>query len=319
MKKLYSFKLTNDSFEQVTPIDITECNDILNGFEYFSHNTFLADIANVFTKYQYMGLDFAPKIAVCLTPINTRKFNAVDKESTLDSLISLMKLLRVPSCGVQITIYENKVLHQNKDLNVYTHEFRNLWGFKEPWIGDGDYIALAVSRNKGWLKEIDLSFVYNLGLQVKEIKYGQSIEEQHDILRHAKCLVTQRGNFAYFSAFMQTPTIMLVDNLAIDCVIPINGDRIGGTAFQDSLVGYNSNITKYDYKLKHAHYDRFIFTYPECDNGSLIKAVIEDDDMQKHFINQIYLHKESYLDRINKHLILRLEEIVNEKNTVEQT
>jgi hypothetical protein len=318
MKKGYSFKITNDTFEQIKAVEINECNEILNGCTYFSHNAFLADIATVFTKYEYMGIDFVPNIAICLTKQNLYKFNPKDKESTLDSIISFLKLLKIPKCGVKITIFEHEQSTISKHVEMNSTNFQHLWGFKKSWVGDGNYIAVSKIRNKDWLKTQDLSFVEELGLEIKEITYGQTIEEQHDILRHAKCLVSQRGNAVYFAAMMQTPIMLVVDELGLDLAFPVN-NKIGGIAFQNTIIGIDPDVINYDkIHLKNSHFDRFLFTYPNCDNVKLLKNILEDDDMQKHFINQIKEYKEEYFDRFDV-IKRKIERIVNAKNTVEQT
>lgn len=302
MTPLYSFKITNDSFNQVAPFALQECNDILNGVFYFSHSTFLTDISTVFVKYQFLNIDFMPKIAICIGDISISKHNPTDKESTLDSIISFLKLLDMPSCGVHITFFKTTNYIKNQDIGSPDGTFQALWSFKDEWIGDGDYILLGKVRGKEWLDRVNLDFVHEFasenGYEVKEIGYGQSVREQHKLLKHCKMLVSQRGAITYFSAMMRTPTIFVAPPNSVDNVIlPMTDDFIGCTIFDTNVVGINKVFQNYHGKLIQTKFDKHILTYPDCDNKTIMSDVLNNpNNMMDNFIKAVKNNNKEYVN-----------------------
>lgn len=306
MTQTFSFEFTNTGYKQIQPFKIEEANEILLGNQYFSHSSFLADIAHVYTRFEFMSLKFIPKIAVCLTTDTLGKYNPTDEESTLESLITFFKLLRVPAQGVQVCFYHigtNPV----KSTVYNARNMQELWGFRNEWVGTGDFIALGKFRKKPYLPDFDTSFVYeyaeDANLKIVEIGYGQTVAQQHDILRECKFLVSPRGSITYFAAMMKTPLVMLTTDESHDSPIAMTNGMIGGVVFQNTIIGTDQDVSTFDNGiLKNKPYDRFVFTKPECTkNKELLNKIVTDPaSMQEHYKFIIRNNKDLYYPQAEK-------------------
>jgi len=265
----------------------------------------LADITSVFTKFEYMGLDFTPKIAICLTHHSIGKYNKEDEETTFESIISYLKLMKIPTCGVDITFFKTK----RDIIKGIKHNFRNmqeLWGFKEEWNGSGNFIAVGKIRGKEHLSKIDLSFVKEYAkernLDIIEIGYGQTIEEQHRILRDCKFLVSQRGSITYFSAMMNTPLVLITNDGPFYNPMPMNNGNLGGIVFQNTVIGLDVDISKFSNgMLQIKPYDRFVMTKPHCKNNTelLDKMIDSPNNIPEHFKYIVRNNRDIFFDQID--------------------
>lgn len=277
LNPLYSFKKigTNVSIEK--PFEIHECNEMLWGEEYFKHGEFLINISYALTRITLLNIDIVYKIGIFLSEDCIGKFFPNDEESTLKSLITLLENIKAPTHGVHYTFFLNN--NQMRSLTKFksVRSPIHVWRLDQGWIGDGDYILVRETRGKDWMAPASLKFAYeqadDLGLKVKVIKYGQSAAEQIKLIRHAKCIVTERGGHVVLCAMMGIPLILSSNDKEI--IIPNMEDELGGFFFETDTLGLNPDTLHLENdKIVNKRYDRGLITMEKCDQSNLIKDVI---------------------------------------------
>ena len=304
MKPIYCFDLTNNEFSQIDPFQINEANEILYGHDYYSHSSFLADIIHAYIRYELIDLKFKPQIAICLDKKSIYKIKSTDEEKNIESLISFLKLMVPPKGGVKICFFESTFEKKHVD---FFRNFQGMWALKEEWKGNKNYIAVGKFREKPYLKKLDNSFVFEFAqqhsLDVVEIGYGQTIKQQHKILKECKFIVSQRGSITYFAAMMKTPLILLTDDHQYNIPLLLDNNQLGGIMFQNTIVGMDPNVTHFDNnELLNYHYDKFLLTRPDYSKNQelLEKVLLNPNQMQEHYQFIIKQNQSAYNDQINK-------------------
>ena len=295
LKPLYSFKKIGTAISIEKPFTVDECNEMLWGEEYFKHGEFLINISYALTRITLLNIDIIYKVGIFLSQDCIGKFFPTDDESTLKSLISLLENIKAPTHGVHYTFFLN-----NNQMNSLT-KFKSvrspihIWRLDNGWIGDGNYILVRETRGKDWMVPASLQFAYKqakeLGLEVKVIKYGQKVKEQIKLIRHAKCIVTERGGHVILCAMMGIPLILSSNDKEI--IIPNMENELGGFFFETDTLGLNPDTLHLDDVIVNKRYNRGVITMEKCDQTNLIKDVISGNLPQVQ-IDHVRKNRELY-------------------------
>lgn len=277
LETLYSFKKIGTHISVEKPFDVSNCNEMLWGEEYFKHGEFLINVSYALTRITLLNIDMVYKVGIFLSQDCVGKFFPSDAESTLKSLITLLENMKAPPGGVHYTFFLNN--NQMKSLTKFksVRSPIHVWRLDDGWIGDGNYILVRETRGKDWMVPASLQFAYDqaaeLGLEVKVIRYGQTVKEQIELIRHAKCIVTERGGHVVLCAMMGIPLILSSNDKEI--IIPNTEDELGGFFFETDTLGLNPDTLHLENEsLINKRYDRGVITMERCDQVNLVKDVI---------------------------------------------
>lgn len=290
MKKIYCFDITNTSFKQISPFKMNECNELVWAEEFFKHSELLYNVSAIFFKFHLMKLDFKPKIGLCLGRECFGKFNPTDKETSEESIISFFKLLKIPEPGIQLCLYrmEDSELKKSGLFANIRYPF-SIWRFKESWTGGGNYILTYKTRGKDWLKISDDSWLYDMGMEVKTLGYGQTVLEHHELIKNCEVFVTQNSSGLQWSILMDCPVLFNVTGCGYDISWPFEDENLfGHVLMETSAIGMNPDtLTLDDDRCVNKRYSSYVATYEECDNKKLLRKMLDSNkDEYKRIQNE---------------------------------
>ena len=305
MISTYCFDITNNSFKQITAFDLHECNEFVWGEEFYKHSELLYSISSLFLKLKLLNLPFKPKIGLLLGPKCFGKFNSTDKETTEESIISFFKLLQIPNPGIELCLYRMKDSELEKHKSIRPPF--SIWRFRESWTGGGNYILRYETRGKDWLKVADHSWVYDMGMEVKTLGYGQTVLEHHELIKNCEVFLTQNSSGLHWSILMDCPILYNVSGSGYDVSWPsLDENLFGHILMETSAIGMNPDtLTLDDDKCVNKRYSSYVATYEECDNKKLLHTMLNSNkDEYKHIQNKhIKEHKDifySWLHNVKK-------------------
>jgi len=289
MISTYCFDITNDSFKQIKPFDLQECNEFIWGEEFYKHSEFLYNISALFLKIKLLNLPFKPKIGLCLGPKCFGKFNPTDRETTEEGIITFFKLLQIPNPGIQLCLYRMKDSELEKHKSIRPPF--SIWRFKESWTGGGNYILSYETRGKDWLKVADHSWVYDVGMEVTTIGYGNTVQEHYNLMKNCEMVITQNSSGLQWGILMDCPVLFNVSGCGYDISWPFENENLfGHVLMETSAIGMNPDtLTLDNNKCVNKRYSSYVATYEECDNKKLLQTMLNSD-------------KSKYKDIQNKHI-----------------
>lgn len=305
MRALYSFK-KHKSIEVCKPFDINDANEIVVGMDFFKLGEPLSLISNALTKVYIINYTKEYRIAICLPTNCIGKYNSTDEETTLQMLVCMTENLQSLPAGVHYTFFD---LGQHIDQQNTT-SMESIWAFDQPWVGDGDYIAVKITKGKEWKPRADMSFVYQQAdsnnIKIKEVYYGMSLHKQIDILRHCRGFVTETGGHVALALTMRVP-IMLVECGYIEGYI--GPDWYVNSVYGSGNIGVVPSTNIFEQNVKQRRVEDVVSI---CDRGYNENILIDFLTKDRKQVNYQYAFK-------NKQLLLVADnETINQRVMMER-
>lgn len=182
----------------------------------------VAHIGNVYAKaqlyHQERILNGPYRLSVLIPRHTDRKYKPQDPETMLDRIIWFIENLRVPDCGLIVSVY---IAHHMMADFQGPFGWDTLWQTKQTWDGSSSkYITLqhhseidhnvgksAHRKNISQSVEVVRRIARIAKYDIVEVDYTTPIDELYKLLLNSKCHFSYVGSTGYIAAITKTPTV----------------------------------------------------------------------------------------------------------------
>jgi len=186
----------------------------------YSHGTIISQLANVFNKAQLLwqeGSLTSPYYVSIIFPSELdHKRKNTDPESVYDRLKWYINNMRVPSCGMVVSFYQNRGIKTWITTPWHLNEF---WPMKRQWDPKGTHITIQVTEHligsaaKDIVHSVSPSFIKRTeelaekyGFEVRYIDYTLPFDQMYDDIVTSNHHFTYCGSTYFFASTIGIPT-----------------------------------------------------------------------------------------------------------------
>jgi hypothetical protein len=193
----------------------------------FAHGTLISQLAPAFVSAQLYwdeGISKSPYHVSVIFPFDLdRVRKEADVETAYERIKWYFNNLKVPSCGMVVTFYQNL---ETKPYITAPWNLQQLWPLKERWEPKNKYITIQKAeplaggnarRQKAAIPEYEdkaIELAHSIGYEIEFIDYLVPFDRLLKIMKHSDHHFSYQGSSYFFAGLLGLPTTVWCSEMA---------------------------------------------------------------------------------------------------------